>query len=409
MKRSHRLALAVTLTLAIGACVDDVADPITGPSFGVVGDHSPPPSDPGLYTQNMWLGGDTEPLFSLPFGDLSSPDPIVRGQALNQIIETTNGFFAEVQASDIPARTAEIAAEIEARRPNVVALQEAVSYATGTLDLATFEFTPTAPGPSLLGSLMAEVGPLGYSIAVMQPTTSIALPTGPPDPNGLSPALGVQDMLVMLVRDGMEVADRASGLYMAALPIGPTSILRGWVRVTMVHDGMPYHFVSTHLETQGSSDPSDPVGFGIRQVHNAQAAEIQEIIASLDGNAVLMGDLNSDANGDPSKRSWTPTYGNLLDAGFIDVWANAPHRGDDEGVTCCFEPGRTPDERIDFVLVRPDALLIDHDQGKHRGFYRADIVGDEVSDQTAGGLWPSDHAGIMVTVGDPRSRRGQRH
>lgn len=400
--RSSGMVLAVALTLVTGACMDEAPDSLTSPDFGVVGGSDGPPADFTVYTQNMWLGGDTGPLFALPFGDLSDPDPLVRQQALGQIIQATNAFYAEVQASDIPARAAEIAAEIAGGRPDVVALQEAVGYATGTLNLATSEFTPTNPGPSLLASLMAEVAPLGYRVAMMRPTTSIALPLGPPDGSGLFPALAVQDMVVMLTRGDVAIDDRASGIYGAALPIGPTSVVRGWVRVTVEHAGMPYHFIGTHLETQGSSDPTDPIGFAIRQVHNAQATELRGIIAGLDGNVVLMGDLNSDANGDPSKRSWTPTYGSLVDAGFIDVWANAPRRGNDDGVTCCFEPDRTPDERIDFVLLRQAASLADRDDGEHRGFYRADVVGGE---QIAPDLWPSDHAGIVATLSEPTVMR----
>jgi hypothetical protein len=29
---------------------------------------------------------------------------------------------------------------------------------------------------------------------------------------------------------------------------------------------------------------------------------------------------------------------------------------------------------------------------------RADVVGEEAADRTAGGLWPSDHAGLVTTL-----------
>lgn len=403
MKHSNRLttSLALALTLGAGACLDQEADPITGPDFGVVGLDAGPAEDFRVYTQNMWLGGDTGPLFSLDFSDLGA------------VIPATNLFWGEVQASDIPARAAEMVDEIEATLPHVVGLQEAVGYATGSLNLATSppQFTPTAAGPDLLGSVMAELAArdLPYGLMGVEPdgkgivleTTSLALPLGPPDASFVAPALGVQDRVVMLVHDDAELVDWEANLYRARIPLGPADVVRGWVRATMERNGMPYHFVATHLETQGSG-PTDPV----RQIHNGQAAELQgEVLAALDGNVVLMGDLNSDANADPSQRSWTPTYGNLTDAGFIDVWGEAPHRGNADGVTCCFEPGRTPDERIDFVLLRQAEALFDRDAGEHRGFYRTDIVGDEMSDQTSGGLWPSDHAGIIADLSNPTVRR----
>ena len=387
-------SLVLALTLGAGACLDEDVHSVTAPDLGVVDPGESPPSELRVYTQNMWLGGETGPLFTLPFGDLSSSDPAVQQQALGQIIQATNVFFGQVQESDIPARAAAIVDEIEKALPNVVGLQEAMGYATGSLNLGTFSFTPTAGGPDLLVSVMEEIAVRGlpYSVGVMQPTTQIALPLGPPDATGEAPALGVQDRIVMLVHDDVSVADAASGVYTARIPLGPANVLRGWAMVTLGVNGLPHHVIATHLEGQGSG-PGDPQ----RLVHNAQADELQAMASALDGNVILMGDLNSDANADPSARSWTPTYGKLTDAGFMDVWTESPHRGTDEGVTCCFEPGRTPDERIDFVLLRK----ADRDDGRHRGSYRTVIVGDEVSDMISGVLWPSDHAGIIADITEP--------
>jgi hypothetical protein len=119
-----------------------------------------------------------------------------------------------------------------------------------------------------------------------------------------------------------------------------------------------------------------------------------------------MGDLNSDAAADPSSRTWTPTYGNLIDAGFLDVWATAPKPSREDGVTCCQEdgdPARTPDQRIDFVLLR--TAQESGDAGHHRGWFRADIVGTKEADRTPSGLWPSDHAGIVASIRLPGRMR----
>lgn len=397
MIRSFPFPLAMVAFIAVAsyACVDqDANDSLVAPRFSAHVDRGSVPEVSTVYTQNMWLGGDTGPLFSLPLTDPSR---------IGEVIAATATFYGQVQASDIPARAAAVADEIDAQRPHIVGLQEAVGYATGILNPLDFSFVPTAPGPDLLGSLLAEVATRGlpYSLAVMQPGTSIALPIGPPNPDFTFPALGVQDRVAILVRNDQEVMDFASGLYTARIPLGPAEVVRGWARVTLEHDGAMKHFVVTHLETQGSG-PSDP----IRLVHNGQAFELQHaVLAPLQGEVVLMGDLNSDANADPSARSWTPTYGNLVDAGFIDIWNRAPHAGNDEGMTCCFELGRTLDERIDFVLLRQDASSDAGDSGLHRGFYRADIVGEAPDDQVAPGLWPSDHAGIVADLRDPSIMR----
>lgn len=388
MTRSHRIVPCFSLAcvLALGACGDEEPTALTGPDFGVTSGEAGPPAEISAYTQNMFLGGDTRPLFSLDFSDLPA------------VIAATAGFYGQVLASDVPGRVAAFADELEANEPTIVALQEAVGYATGFLNPQTFQFAPTAPGPNLLGSLMGEIAARGlpYRIAVLLPTSGIALPTGAPTPQGL-PALGVQDHIAILVHEEVDVAATDRGLYAVKVVLGPLAVDRGWASVTVQHDGATYHFVTTHLETQGTPAPGDP----LRAVHNAQAAELQSVIAALDGNVVLLGDLNSDALADPSANSWTPTYGSLLDAGFIDVWNEAPRAGSDHGGTCCLLPGRELNERIDFVLMRP-ADSGDRDEGRHRGFFRAAVVNTV---PVAPDVWPSDHAGLTASITQPGPTR----
>jgi endonuclease/exonuclease/phosphatase family metal-dependent hydrolase len=107
---------------------------------------------------------------------------------------------------------------------------------------------------------------------------------------------------------------------------------------------------------------------------------------------VWVGDFNSDADatvitGVPSA---TATYLLIIASGFSDTW-KAKHPAD-SGFTCCqasdlLNPASTPTERDDLVLTRGPF---------HVG--RASIVGDETTDRLASGLWPSDHAGVVVTL-----------
>jgi len=86
----------------------------------------------------------------------------------------------------------------------------------------------------------------------------------------------------------------------------------------------------------------------------------------------------------------TETYGNLIEAGFEDAWS-ATHPGE-LGNTW----GHDADllnttvnltQRLDLVLFRSNLCALD-----------ADVVGDELSDRTPSGLWPSDHAGVVGTL-----------
>jgi len=104
-----------------------------------------------------------------------------------------------------------------------------------------------------------------------------------------------------------------------------------------------------------------------------------------------VGDFNSDAFGaDPTRA--TPTYGQLSAAGFRDAWVNPDRRA--PGLTCCeqadlLNPRPTFDQRIDFIFGRnlPGGAAP----------IRREVVGDRPGDRTATGLWPSDHAGVVVT------------
>ena len=88
--------------------------------------------------------------------------------------------------------------------------------------------------------------------------------------------------------------------------------------------------------------------------------------------------------------SATATYGSIIASGFSDAWA--VRNPSASGFTCCqatslLNPTSTLAERVDLVLTRGPFQI-----GK------AFLVGDEVMDRLPSGLWPSDHAGVVVTV-----------
>ena len=189
------------------------------------------------------------------------------------------------------------------------------------------------------------------------------------------------------------VTDPASAVFGAAIPLAPgVAIKRGWASVTVNHEGVPHHFVTTHLETQG-----------VRPVHDGQAFELLNVVvAGLNGITIVSGDLNSDATAQEGDPSWTPTYGNFIAADFADLWELAPHSRRDQGFTCCQDPSLRNesselDERIDFVLVRSSDGPIPG-SGLRRGQFRADVIGDRARDRTESGLWPADHAGLVGSI-----------
>lgn len=264
MIRRPRAPLALTLSLLVFAgCADDA---VLAPSGALSADRAA--AAPGafrVYSQNAYLGGDTDPIFGLDFTDLPA------------VIAATTTFWDEVRASRIPERAAAIVDEIEESRPHLVGLQEVTRFRVR--DLAAGG--AVVDGVDMLAAILDEIGRRGlpYELARAQTTTTVTLPLSP------TRLLETGDQLAVLRRTDVEVADGAQGHYGAAFSLGPVTLRRGWVRVTVAHEGVPYHFVNTHLETQR-----------LAPVQAAQATElIGSVTAGLDEVTVIAGDLNSDA------------------------------------------------------------------------------------------------------------------
>jgi endonuclease/exonuclease/phosphatase family metal-dependent hydrolase len=152
-------------------------------------------------------------------------------------------------------------------------------------------------------------------------------------------------------------------------------ILGGWASVDAKIRGKTFRFVTTHL------DPLSPL------VRTAQADELLQGPAVTPLPVVMAGDFNTLPD--------EPPYLALLGAGFQDTWA-AVHPLD-QGYTCCQVP---PDSivnpisalssRVDYVFANGGfAITEEH------------LVGNTPAERTASGLWPTDHAGIVITLQYP--------
>ena len=99
----------------------------------------------------------------------------------------------------------------------------------------------------------------------------------------------------------------------ASLPIGDTgkfvTIVRGWSSVDVRSRGLNFRFINTHLEQEGL----------FNQIQVAQGNEILSGPANTSLPVILVGDYNSKADG-----TGTPTYSNLIGAGFTDAWSVTP-------------------------------------------------------------------------------------
>ena len=310
-----------------------------------------------VMTRNMYFGADLSPLF---------------GAAASQLGPGAAAAYQQMQQSDIPGRLQADAREIASAGPDLVALQEAVLWSV----------TPTGQTSSTVAydfvtGLQADLIRLGapYTVAATSDGFSGALPVP-----GVG-LVGLQDRDVILVRDHgnlLSVSHPTSGIYQNALTVHvagvPITVKRGWAAVDAVAGGRRFHVIATHLEAYG-----DPV-------RDAQAQELLGLVHASAAPTLVLGDVNSAAAGAGSQ-----TYDAVRRAGLGDAWAAA--NPGNPGYSCC----RAADLRSGSLTQRIDMIFT-------RGAFQVDrswLVGSTAPDRTTGGLWPSDHAGVVATLVPP--------
>ena len=312
-----------------------------------------------VMTRNMYVGGNVDRVIGALSG-LTGEDPAA---ALGAVIQ-------ELYVTHLPTRINALADEIARERPTVVALQE-----VSAIDVP---FVPYAA--DFLAALEQALLVRGLSY-----TAHANLNFAFTDIAGMGIALADSD--VLLVESGVDVVASANGTYACpglCIPglTGIGDLTRGWTRVDARIAGRLVTFVGTHPES-GDTSP----------VPMLRAGQMQALVAGLpdDRPVVLMGDLNDVAG--------SPMYQVLSAAGFIDAWV-AVHP-EDAGNTCCFDSNLLTGslaKRIDYVMVRGGFADV---TGRLVGGARAWLIGASDAEKVAGpagAIWPSDHAGVVVSL-----------
>jgi hypothetical protein len=331
-------------------------------------------------TRNLYVGADLAPVV----GAIASGDP-------SAIVGAVSTFWADVRSTNFPERADTLAEEIAHTEPLLVGLQEVSLFRTGAPD--SFFGNPTRATQvefDYLAILLAALDERGLHYAPVAVTQNVdAESTGFVAP-GLLRDIRLTDRDVILARTDLPASQlQLSNIRTAnfatnvTIPIGHTgqsfTSLHGWNSVDAKVRGKVFRFINTHLEVESPS----PI---VNDVQLAQGVELLTGPADTPLPVILVGDFNSRADG-----TGTATYRHLIDAGLQDAWSDT-HPG---------EPGYTFGhdanlrnatvnftQRLDLVLYRGDLRAFD-----------ADVVGEELRDRTRSGLWPSDHAGVVATLG----------
>ncbi|HXJ31724.1 MAG TPA: endonuclease/exonuclease/phosphatase family protein [Gemmatimonadales bacterium] len=352
---------------------------LDGPSFGQA-------SPPGItvLTWNVYYGTDATPLLTAP---------------ADQVPFVAASVWGLAQQTNFPARAGALAQVIAARHPHLVGVEEAAIYRLQHPgDLA---FGGTQPATQVVYDFLGlladslEARGLHYVVAAADSTTDVELPVI----TGVDPATGIPtfddvrltDRDAVLARADVQIANAEHATYAAFIPVSiggaQAGVYEGWSSIEATVGGRTIRFIDTHLETQDAL----PVQLG-------QAQELLALLQNESLPTILAGDFNSDVFGqDPSRA--TPSYGMITGAGFADSWLRpglVP-----AGLTCCQSetldnPVAAFNQRIDFIFTRnmpPQMQVIGRD-----------VVGAAPVDRTPGGLWPSDHGGVVATFVIPPAR-----
>jgi hypothetical protein len=362
---TNRLAFLLLLaaTALTSACIDD--DAVR------VGDTA----EVTVMTRNLYLGAD---IFRL-VGATPQEIPVVVAQ-----------LFGTARANDFEARAGALAAEIEANGPHLVGLQEVSLYRIQ--DPSDFNFqtgenaslaVDVVPGwGDYLGVLLDSLDARGldYEVAALVQNADVELPAARSQTEFFDVRLTDYD--VILARSDVQTVGAGGATFqtLAPLPVGGQTLQfpRGYTWVNATVDGASFMFVNSHFEVSAGG-----------QLHAVQAAQAYELTGGFGGMSplIMVGDFNT-APG-------APPY-NILTASFADAWSTLGTGGD--GLSCCqseylWESEPPLSSRIDLILYRGAIDVLS-----------AEMVGDEAADRVlsvATGqpalLWPSDHAGVVVT------------
>lgn len=322
-----------------------------------------------VMTRNVYVGAD---IFRVV-----NADPIF-------IVPTIAEVYATVVQTNFAERAEVLADEVALYMPHLIGLQEVALIRR------------QSPGDVFLGNPVPAVDidmdflqmyldalaarGLNYSVAAAVDNADIELPlltdTSLDD-------IRLTDRDVILVRDDVVVTAAQTANYSDNVVINLSGAVinfnRGITAASVLIDGRGYRFVNTHLEVGSQA-----------QIQGLQAQELIELLDSEDLPLIVVGDFNASPNDPPVQ-----AYARMAAAGFVDIWTQRSIDDNDPGLTCCFNETLTNPlpalvERIDLIFAR-DPLFTVLDP------VEATVIGANPAMQTASGLWPSDHAGVVAT------------
>jgi len=325
-----------------------------------------------VMTRNIYIGTDVDVVLS---AEDPSQIPILAAQAFQGLI-----------ATNFPERAISLVKEIAVTQPDLIGLQEVTLLRIQSPGDAVIGGTIPAEDVLMnyLDIFMATLDAFGlnYKVAGKIQNVDVEIPmvTGT-DPLTFDD-VRVTDFDVILVKEDVQVSNVSTANFQVNLPLPDLGVelKRGYILMDAKVGKKTYRFANTHLE---------PFYLPVR---NAQAQELMAALNNAQYPVIMVGDFNTPA-------PFGETYQFILSQGYVDTWSHNILDDNPNGFTY----GHAPD------LLNADANFyerIDHIYVKYDGFpgyglqepVISVVVGDEESNKTASGLWPSDHGGVVARL-----------
>jgi endonuclease/exonuclease/phosphatase family metal-dependent hydrolase len=321
-----------------------------------------------VMTRNLYLGADL--------------NPAIAATTVPQFLAANATIFSHVQQTNFPERAKALAREIAEADPTLVGLQEGATWYSGA-------FNNPAPATNVefdfIASLRSELAAIGapYDLVRVQKEADIEAPAGAPFFKDIRLVMHDAILVKAGLANEVRLTNDQSANFVNRLVIttGLGQLIpvdRGWVSVDAVVNERSFRFVDTHLEA------FHPI-IRLQQAQELLAGPI----GSAPGKVVLVGDINSGPDLPVAVNRLA--YFALTGGGMVDTWLVA--NPGDPGFTAGFsellnDPSPSVlDNRIDMVMTKGSV-----------GVVRSRIYGTDPDNRTAGGLWPSDHAGVVATL-----------
>jgi endonuclease/exonuclease/phosphatase family metal-dependent hydrolase len=360
-----------------------------------------------VMTRNLYLGADIMRPIRAVQQVPAEPATTHQIRLVDALANATDVTRDIVDQTDFGVRSRLLAQELATQRPDLVGLQEVALWRSGPMDRADSAelLVPNATDVDydFLAMLRTELRALGvpYRVVSVNRLSDVEAPAYqgslliPPVTQARDVRLTMRDVILKRKGSGMNVVRAKTRQFTAGLEIQiadkTLDFTRGYQWADVRSAAGRFRFINTHLEAFSSD-----IAF-------AQARELLERAGDSRRTTILVCDCNSDpVNGSvkedigDTQPHWAAYWLITNRYDFFDTWLQwrQPQRGWTSGLTeRVDDPDASNfDHRIDMVFARTG-------DGQRLDVVRGSTTGNRVAAiDPATGLWPSDHAGVVMRL-----------